>query len=229
MQVLHLGGLNSKSLQYVMKITALETIQIAEYSNLVWLRLHTDEGLVGLGETFRNPQATIAYLHETCAPYLLGKEPFGIEQHGYMLNHRVGNHFSGFPTRSVELRGNSAVDMALWDLAGKAFNLPIHQLLGGLSRDRLRIYNTCASASYNAQARSDMNSQLITRTENGNGHTEQLYQDLEAQVYQPAELAQSLLEDGISAMKIWPFDSYAASQQRPSHQPSRYQSRHLGD
>ena len=41
-----------------MKITAVDTIQLAEYSNLVWVELHTDEGLVGLGETFRNPQAT---------------------------------------------------------------------------------------------------------------------------------------------------------------------------
>ena len=58
-----------------MKITAVETIQVAEYSNLVWVELHTDQGLVGLGETFRNPAATVAYIHETCAPYLLGQDP----------------------------------------------------------------------------------------------------------------------------------------------------------
>ena len=51
-----------------MKITSIETIQNSKYSNLVWIKIHTDEGLVGLGETFRNPQAIISYLHETCAP-----------------------------------------------------------------------------------------------------------------------------------------------------------------
>ena len=63
-----------------MKITALETIQVEEFGNVVWVRLLTDQGLVGLGETFRNPQATVAYLHETCAPYLLGKDPLQIER-----------------------------------------------------------------------------------------------------------------------------------------------------
>ena len=43
-----------------MRITALETIQVPEYSNLVWVELRTDEGLTGLGETFRNPEATVA-------------------------------------------------------------------------------------------------------------------------------------------------------------------------
>ena len=63
-----------------MRITALETIQVPVYSNLVWVELRTDEGLIGLGETFRNPEATVAYLHETCAPYLLGKDPLQIER-----------------------------------------------------------------------------------------------------------------------------------------------------
>jgi galactonate dehydratase len=169
-----------------MKITALETIQVAEYSNLVWVELQTDAGLTGLGETFRNPLATVAYLHETCAPYLLGKDPLQIERHHRALMWEVGNHFTGYPSRSVEVRGNSAVDIALWDLFGQAAGLPLHQLLGGLSRDRIPIYNTCASAAYNRVARGDYNTLLV-----------------------PGELALSLLEDGIGAMKIWPFDAHA--------------------
>jgi L-alanine-DL-glutamate epimerase-like enolase superfamily enzyme len=144
-----------------MKITALETVQVQEFSNLVWLELTTDQGLTGLGETFRNPQATIAYLHETCAPYLLGKDPLQIERHHQALMWEVGNHFSGFPTRSIEVRGNSAVDLALWDLLGQAAGLPLHQLLGGLSRDKIRIYNTCASATYNRVAPGDDNTLLV--------------------------------------------------------------------
>jgi galactonate dehydratase len=73
-----------------LKISAVETIQVAEYSNLVWLELHTDEGLVGLGETFRNPGATVAYIHETCAPYLLGEDPLQIERHARALANEVG-------------------------------------------------------------------------------------------------------------------------------------------
>jgi galactonate dehydratase len=189
------------------KITGVETIQVAEYSNLVWVEIQTDEGLVGVGETFRNPEATVAYLHETCAPYLLGKDPLLIERHARALMSEVGNHFMGYPSRSVEVRGNSAVDLALWDLFGKAAGLPLHQLLGGLSRERIRIYNTCASAAYNRIARAGANT-LPARPEELSGAADP-EDDLRAQHERPAELARSLLEDGIGAMKIWPFDAYA--------------------
>jgi galactonate dehydratase len=190
-----------------MRITAIETVQVEEFSNMLWVRVHTDEGLVGLGETFRNPVATAAYVHETCAPWLLGKDPLQIERHAHTLRHRVGNHFEGFPSRSVEIRGNSAIDLALWDIFGKASGLPLHQLLGGLSRERIRIYNTCASVAYNAKARADANSKLIPPDmERGAAGA---LDDLEAQHLAPGELARSLLEDGIPAMKIWPFDAYA--------------------
>jgi galactonate dehydratase len=190
-----------------MRITAIETVQVEEFSNMLWVRVHTDEGLVGLGETFRNPVATAAYVHETCAPWLLGKDPLQIERHAHTLRHRVGNHFEGFPSRSVEIRGNSAIDLALWDIFGKASGLPLHQLLGGLSRERIRIYNTCASVAYNAQARADANSKLIPPDMERSAAA--ALDDLEAQHLAPGELARSLLEDGITAMKIWPFDAYA--------------------
>jgi L-alanine-DL-glutamate epimerase-like enolase superfamily enzyme len=189
-----------------MKITALETIQVEEFGNVVWVRLLTDQGLVGLGETFRNPQATIAYLHETCAPYLLGKDPLQIERHHFALMNRVGSHFNGFPTRSVELRGNSAVDIALWDLLGQALNAPIHQLLGGLARDKIAIYNTCAGYAYNSVARAGANTQSARELARD---ARRPYEDLEAQLNRPGELAQSLLDEGIAAMKIWPFDAAA--------------------
>ena len=188
-----------------MKIAAVDTIQVAAYSNIVWVEIHTDEGIVGLGETFRNPQAVVAYIHETCAPYLLGKDPLAIEQHWDALHHRVGNHFNGYPTRSVEIRGNSAVDIALWDLFGQSAGLPIHQLLGGLTKEKLRIYNTCAAPSYNAVARTRSNtvSKAELQADRDN--------DLVAQWEQPGELAQSLLSEGITGMKIWPFDQFVGS------------------
>ena len=188
-----------------MKITAIDTIQLAEFSNLVWVELHTDEGLVGLGETFRNPQATAAYIHETCAPYLLGLDPLQIERHAYALMHEVGSHFAGFPSRSVELRGNSAVDCALWDLFGQAAGLPLHQLLGGLCRERIRIYNTCASAGYNRAALTGANALLAS----DDAPPVDALDDLAAQHHRPVELARSLLDEGVGAMKIWPFDAAA--------------------
>ena len=57
--------------------------------------------------------------------------------------------YLGFRSTGVEMRAASAVDIALWDLLGKAAGLPVHQLLGGLARDSVRTYNTCASYTYN--------------------------------------------------------------------------------
>lgn len=191
-----------------MQITALETVQVSEFNNLVWVQLHTDSGVVGLGETFRNSEAVVAYLHNTVAPYLIGQDPRYVERHADALTHRIGNHFFGYPSRSVELRGNSAVDLALWDIKAKALGIPLHELLGGTCHDRLPVYNTCASDGYNKHVRSHINSQQI-------GPDDVItpagpLDDLAAQHADPGALAKSLLADGITAMKVWPFDAYAA-------------------
>ena len=191
-----------------MKITGVETVQVGEFGNLVWVRLYTDEGLIGLGETFRNPEATVAYVHETCAPYLIGKDPLCREARMRELSAKVGNHFNGFPTRSVEVRGNSAIDIALWDLDGQQLGVPIYRLLGGRTRERVRIYNTCAGGSYNNKLRQGYNTDLVSRDvplDAPIGPCE----DLLMQVHEPARLASELLEQGITAMKIWPFDVFA--------------------
>ncbi len=175
-----------------MKIVAVETVLAEAYPNCVWLRLETDAGLVGLGETFRNPRATVAYIHETVAPYLLGRDPRQPERHRTALTREVGNRFSGFPTRSVEVRGNSAADIALWDLAAKALDAPLYRLLGGPAHESLPVYNTCASDGYNLSARVIGDSRAAGEGED----------DLALQVSDPGGLARSLLDEGIGGMKI---------------------------
>ena len=131
-----------------MKIIAIETIQNKNFSNLVWVKIHTDEGITGLGETFRNPNATVSYIHESCAPYLLGKDPLRINEHADNLLNWTPNRYIGYPTRSIEYRGNSAIDIALWDLKGKSSNLKLVDILGGPCRDKIPIYNTCAASVF---------------------------------------------------------------------------------
>ncbi|CAN5386816.1 hypothetical protein BH09CHL1_BH09CHL1_04870 [soil metagenome] len=116
-----------------MKITAIETIRLDEYPNIIWLQVHTDTGLVGLGETFFGSKAVEAYVHESIAPALIGKDPLRIDAHSRALYGYVGYRSSG-----VEMRGNSALDIALWDIFGKLTGQPVYQLLGGLSRDSIR-------------------------------------------------------------------------------------------
>ena len=122
-----------------MKITAIETIRVAEFPNLLWVELHTDEGPTGLGETFYGVDSAEAHIHSLAAGYLLGKDPLQIDRHSRSL---VG--YLGFGATGAEMRGNSAIDIALWDLYGQVTGLPIYQLLGGASRDKVRVYINCA-------------------------------------------------------------------------------------
>ena len=178
-----------------MKITAVETVRLAEFANLIWVRIRTDEAIVGLGETFMGPQAVEAYVHETVAPKILGRDPLAIEA----VNATLANYL-GWRSSGVETRGNSAVDIALWDLFGKAHGKPVADMLGGRSRDRIRVYNTCAGYRYIRDARA----QVVANWHAG--ETTGPYEDLDAFLHRPDELAHSLLEQGITGMKIWPFD-----------------------
>ena len=179
-----------------MKITRVETIRLDEFTNLLWVRLHTDSGVVGLGETFFGARATEAYIHETAAPALIGRDPLQIER-----IHRDLTPYIGFIGTGAETRGRSAIDIALWDLWGRATEQPVYQLLGGLTHDRMRIYNTCAGYRY---VRSRPNWGLDDWGTGGNA--EGPYEDLEAFLNDAGALAESLLAEGITGMKIWPFD-----------------------
>jgi len=181
-----------------MKITQLETVRLDEFPNIIWVRLHTDEGLTGLGETFMGAEAVEAYLHEWAATRLLGKDPLAIEARNRDLMGYLGWRGSG-----VETRGNSAADIALWDLFGKAAGMPVHTALGGRSRDAIRIYNTCAGYQY---IRSNQNQ---TSANWGLKNAGGPYEDLQGFMHRADELALSLLSEGITAMKIWPFDPAA--------------------
>jgi galactonate dehydratase len=115
-----------------MKITRVETVPVDRY---LFVRVHTDAGIVGLGES-----GTWGYLEasekvvEKFAHYLVGEDPLRIEHHWqYMYR---SSHFRG----AAIMGALSAIDIALWDIAGKHFGVPVYQLLGGKTRDKCRVY-----------------------------------------------------------------------------------------
>jgi L-alanine-DL-glutamate epimerase-like enolase superfamily enzyme len=185
-----------------MKITAVETINLQEFPNVLWVQVYTDAGLVGLGETFYMVQGVQSHIHETLAPYLLGKDPLSIDKH----NRNFLNTYIGFKSTGAEMRAASAIDIALWDIFGQATGQPIYQLLGGASRDSIRTYNTCAGYRY-------VRAKPVQSTENwglpAGGGRAKPYEDLDAFLHRADELALSLIEEGFTGMKIWPFDAYA--------------------
>lgn len=102
----------------------------------VFVRIETDDGLVGWGEASLEGHAEIICAAvEQLANYLLGKNPFSIEDHWQVLT--KGQFYRG---GAVLASAVSGVDQALWDLLGKSLDVPVHQLLGGAVRDKIRAY-----------------------------------------------------------------------------------------
>ena len=115
-----------------MKITKVEAVPVDRY---LFARIHTDAGISGIGESgaWGHLEASEAAIIKF-ADYLTGKNPLQIEHH-YQYLFR-SSHFRG----AAIYGALSAIDIALWDIAGKHFGVPVHQLLGGRVRDRARVY-----------------------------------------------------------------------------------------
>ena len=105
----------------------------------MWVRIHTDTGIYGTGETFPSPDSEKAVILRDYAPVVLGRDPRDIERIWLdLLTHIQYRGWAG-----AEMRALSAVDVALWDLLGKSVGLPTYMLLGGQCWDSIPIYNTC--------------------------------------------------------------------------------------
>lgn len=182
-----------------MRITAIETTRLKTQPNLLWVEIETNAGIIGLGETFRGAEAVETYIHSMAAPLILGQSALDIERlHKILLRGYLGFNGSG-----VETRAASAIDIALWDILGQATGQPIYQLLGGACHERMRAYNTCAGVDYNSKS---IQRRLV---QPGDAKVRHRYDDQIAFIESPGELAQSLIEEGFGAMKIWPFDGAA--------------------
>lgn len=162
-----------------MKITKIETLQWKAFPRLLTVRVFTDSGLIGLGETVDKIPGAKAALHGTVAPLALGQDPLDIEGlWRFVMDNIMYHGYAGAETRAL-----SAFEIALWDIMGKHYGAPLYHLLGGKTREEIPTYNTCLSFG--------------------------ALRDYQAWHEDAGALAQSLLADGISAMKIWPFDRFS--------------------
>jgi galactonate dehydratase len=121
-----------------MKITQLEILKVPP--SWVWLRIHTDEGITGLGEPYleNHPESVIAEVRRL-EPRLIGRDPRQVEA----LWRDMYEGGSGYKGGPVKMSAISGIDIALWDIAGKAAGVPIHRMLGGACRDRVKVYRSC--------------------------------------------------------------------------------------
>jgi galactonate dehydratase len=162
-----------------MQITGIETLRLAEHPNAIWIHVHTSDGRVGLGETYYIPGAVESVIHDFAAPLLLGQSVFDRERHWQNLFSSA--NFFGYA--GAEMRAVSALDIALWDLMGQSTGQPIYNLMGGRCRESIPVYNTCVNTPK--------------------------YRDQDGFLERPGELAESLLAEGYTQMKVWPWDRFA--------------------
>jgi galactonate dehydratase len=118
-----------------LKITKLETF--IHKNSWVFVRISTDAGIDGWGEMLKDKSKACAAEAQEMASYLVGKDPRPITHHWQAI-HRHG-FYRGGPILTAVLSG---IDMALWDIKGKALGLPIHELLGGPTRQKIRVYGS---------------------------------------------------------------------------------------
>lgn len=133
-----------------MKITRIDTTYWPSrdsapfWPHWTWVRIHTDNGLVGLGETYPRNEVEAAMVHAGASSMLLGKDPRDIDRHWADLYQAFDYQIAG----GTEMRVLSAIDLALWDLLGKSLEAPVYRLIGGRSNPRVRVYNTCFPHRY---------------------------------------------------------------------------------
>ncbi len=155
-----------------MIISQIETIRVAQFPDLIFVQVHTDTGLTGLGETWYAAATVESAIHDHFGPLLVGRDPFEIERH-WQTMFRLSDH-AGYG--GAELRAISAIDVALWDIKGQSLNMPIFEIIGGGTRNRIKVYNT-----------------LGVYGEIDEAH--KVWSD-------PVEVAKSLLDQGITGMKM---------------------------
>jgi len=131
------------------KITKLETFLVKP--RWLFLKIHTDAGVVGLGEPLLEGRAlTVQTAIKEIEPYLIGKDPRqGVHHWQAIYRHAF---YRGGPILTSALSG---IDQALWDIKGKLLNVPVFELLGGPTRDRVRIYGRASTAEEMKQRKSE--------------------------------------------------------------------------
>ena len=183
-----------------LRITRIETCLPKDlFPGLVLCRIHTDQGLVGCGESYYIPEAVEAVIHDWFRHRLLGADALAIESHWRFLYERAAN----FGVRGAELRALSAVDLALWDILG--------QVTGQAG------VPPAGRAGARAGAGLQQLRQPQLRRRRGQAHVARHGGDRRARpwgdswrvFHEPGELAAELAGLGYSALKVWPFDRAA--------------------
>lgn len=187
-----------------MHITAVQVFVCSPGRNFVTVKISTDQGIYGLGDATLNGRelAVVSYLQDHIAPCLIGRNPFDTEDIWQYLY--KGAYWRRGP---VTMAAIGAIDMALWDIKGKALNTPVYQLLGGRSRGQLLCY-THANGRDIAETLDKVAEQIdqgyrAVRVQSGVPGLAQIYGiGSQGQAYEPA------IRGGLPAEETWDTAKY---------------------
>jgi galactonate dehydratase len=122
-----------------MKITAVRTAATIGHGMHLWVRVETDEGITGIGECVHGGTQAIAIIHYL-RPKLVGRDPLQIDA---LFEELRRSHVFDGGTAGALITALTGIEIALWDLKGKALGAPVYALLGGKFRDKIRVYADC--------------------------------------------------------------------------------------
>jgi mannonate dehydratase len=185
------------------KIVDAKVIVCCPGRNFVTLKIITDQGIYGLGDATLNgmEKSVVAYLENYCIPSLIGRDPGNIEDIWHYFYRGVY-----WRRGAVSMTAVSAIDMALWDIKGKALNTPLYNLIGGKSRERVLVY--CHSYGKNiAEAINDVGSHIekgftAVRVQSGVPGIEHTYGvPKDNKPYEPAHI-------GLAHEEMWDTSKY---------------------
>lgn len=125
------------------KVTKIESFVLK--SSWVFVKISTDAGIAGWGEMLKDDAKACAAGALEVADYLVGQDPTRVAHHWQAI-HR-GAFYRGGPIKTAI---SSGIDQALWDITGKIYGVPVHRLLGGPTRDRVRVYGVVGQNGVNA-------------------------------------------------------------------------------
>lgn len=125
-----------------MKITSIKTAATRGHGMHLWVKVETDAGITGIGECVHGGTQAIAIIH-ALEPRLVGRDPFAVD--ALFEEMRRANVFNGGFAGAL-ITALTGIEIALWDIKGKALETPVYELLGGKFRDKVRVYADCQVA-----------------------------------------------------------------------------------
>jgi L-alanine-DL-glutamate epimerase-like enolase superfamily enzyme len=183
-------------------IVNIRTVRSPLQPNVLHVEVTDSEGLRGLGETFYGASVVEAQIHDVMVPILCTENPSTDPREVF----RILAGYVGYTGSGAEVRAQSAIDIALWDLAAQRASLPLRTLLNPGAGESIPVYNTCSGENYvNQESRqSSTNWGLGLK-----GRPPGPYEDLWRFLHEPGALAKDLVAAGYPGMKVWPFDREA--------------------